>query len=212
MTNEELAVLIQSGERDKLAELWAQVERFVAVQAHKRLVLSAGLGGVEFGDLYNAGYLALVAAVDSFDPGAGCSFIGWLARGLKTAFAQAGGYRSRKQSMDPLHLAGSLDVQAFDEDSATVGELVPDPAAAQAFEDVESKLYREQLGVALESMLAALPEEESRTLRRRYYEGRTLNEIATAEGISKNTVQKRQNKGLMRLRHPRYSRALWAYL
>lgn len=56
MSNEELAALIQGGERDKLVEPWAQVERFVAQQARRRLVLSAGLGGVEFGDLYNAGY------------------------------------------------------------------------------------------------------------------------------------------------------------
>ena len=128
MTNEELVALIQGGARDKLPELWAQVERFVAVQAHKRLVLSAALGGVEFGDLYNAGYLALVAAVDSFDPGAGCSFISWLTLALKTAFAEAGGYRSRKQARDPLHRAGSLDVPVGeDEDSATLGDFQADP-------------------------------------------------------------------------------------
>lgn len=74
MTNEELVALIQGGDREKLPQLWEQVERFVAQQANRRLVLSGGLGGVEFGDLYNAGYLALVAAVDTFDPEAGRSF------------------------------------------------------------------------------------------------------------------------------------------
>lgn len=74
MTNEELVALIQGGDQEKLPQLWEQVERFVAQQANRRLVLSGGLGGVEFGDLYNAGYLALVAAVDTFDPEAGRSF------------------------------------------------------------------------------------------------------------------------------------------
>lgn len=121
MTNEELALLAQGGERDKLVELWAQVERFVAQQANRRLALSGGLGGVEFGDLYDAGYLALAAAVDTYDPLAGMSFIGWLAFHLRTAFAEAGGYRSRKQARDPLHRAGSLDVpMGEDEDSATL--------------------------------------------------------------------------------------------
>ena len=32
MTNEELVALIQAGERDRLPELWEQVERFVALQ------------------------------------------------------------------------------------------------------------------------------------------------------------------------------------
>ena len=129
MTNEELVVLIQAGERDRLPQLWAQVERFVAVQAHKRLVLSAGLGGVEFGDLYNAGYLALVAAVDSFDPDAGRSFVSWLALALKKAFAEAGGYRSRRQARDPLHHAGSLDAPVSEDGDGTLGEFQADPAA-----------------------------------------------------------------------------------
>ena len=37
MTNEELVALIQAGERDKLPELWEQVERFVALQANRLL-------------------------------------------------------------------------------------------------------------------------------------------------------------------------------
>lgn len=202
MTNEELVDLIQNGERDRLPELWAQVERFVAVQAHKRLVLSAGLGGVEFGDLYNAGYLALVAAANTYDPAAGRSFIGWLALALKTAFAEAGGYRSRKQDRDPLHRAGSLDapVSGEDDGESTVGEFQADPAAVQAFEDAEHRLYLDQLHDALEGMLATLPAQQSGTLRRRYYQWQTLDEIAAADGVYKETVRQWQEKGLRALR------------
>lgn len=45
MSNEELVALIQGGERERLPDLWEQVERFVRQQAHRRFVLSAGLGG-----------------------------------------------------------------------------------------------------------------------------------------------------------------------
>lgn len=38
MGNEELVALIQGGERDKLAVLWEQVERFVALQARRRVL------------------------------------------------------------------------------------------------------------------------------------------------------------------------------
>ena len=200
MSNEELAVLIQNGERDKLPELWAQVERFAAQQARRRLVLSGGLGGVEFGDLYNAGYLALVAAVDSFDPDAGQSFIGWLALNLKTAFAEAGGYRSRKQSLDPLHRAGSLEVPVGeDEDSATLGELQEDPGAVQAFEVAEERMQQERLHVALETAIATLPPDLQSAVRGRYYRG----EIVDANA---------HNKALRLLRHPRCSMTLRAYL
>lgn len=76
MTNEELVALIQSGERDKLPELWEQVERFVALQANKRHLLFNGLGGVEVEDLYQSGYIALVCAADTYDPAA-LSLAGW---------------------------------------------------------------------------------------------------------------------------------------
>lgn len=71
MSNEELVVLIQGGDRELLPQLWGQVERFVAKQASRRMAATGGFGGVEFEDLYSSGYIALVAAVDSFDPAAG---------------------------------------------------------------------------------------------------------------------------------------------
>lgn len=52
MGNEELVALIQDGERDRLSELWEQVERFVALQARRRVLFSGGLGGVEVDDLW----------------------------------------------------------------------------------------------------------------------------------------------------------------
>ena len=171
----------------------------MAQQARRRLVLSGGLGGVEFGDLYNAGYLALVAAVDGFDPDAGYSFIGWLALRLKSAFAEAGGYRSRKQSLDPLHRAGSLDAPVGEDGDSTVGELQEDPCAAQALEDAEERMWRERLHAALEAAIETLPAELQTVIRGRYYRG----EIVDANANS---------KALRLLRTPKCSRALWTYL
>lgn len=178
MTNEELVERVQAGERDTLPALWTQVERFVAMQARRRLILSGGLGGVEFGDLYDSGYIALIAAADTYDPAAGCSFIGWLSLNLKTAFAEAGGYRSRKQALDPLHRAGSLDAPlGDDEEDGTLMDVQEDPAAMQGFQEVEHRLYLEQLHDALEAAMKALPENDRAILWARYYQGRTQREI-----------------------------------
>lgn len=200
MTNEELVALIQAGERDRLSELWGQMERFVAQQASRRIVLSGGIGGVEFGDLYNAGYLALVAAADTYDPAAGRSFIGWLALALKTAFAEAGGYRSRKQARDPLHRAGSMDAPASEDSDTAIGELIEDPRAAQNLQDAEDSIWLEQLHDALEKALDELPAHQGDTLRRRFYQTRSLENIAAAEGVSKEAVRLWQGKGLQALR------------
>lgn len=200
MNNEELVALIQDGQRDRLGELWAQVERFVAKQASRRMTATGGFGGVEFGDLYDAGYLALIAAVDSFDPGAGRSFISWLTLALKTAFAEAGGYRSRKQSLDPLHRAGSLEAPVGDdEDSTTLKELIPDPAAEAAMLDAEERMQQERLHAALKAAIATLPPDLQAVIRGRYYRV----EIVDANAHS---------KALRMLRAPKCSRALRAYL
>lgn len=211
MSNEELVSKIQQGERDRLGELWAQVERFVSQQAGKRARALNGFGGTTEDDLYQSGFLALVDAVDSYDPAAGCSFIGWLAMKLRTSFAEAGGYRSRKQALDPLHRAGSLDAPlGDDEGGATLGDLQPD--SAQGFEEAEERLWREQLHTSLERALNTLPEAEAGALRKRFYRGQTLEAIAAAEGVNKEAVRQRENKALRALRHPKTSRELRAFI
>lgn len=203
MSNEELVALIQAGEREKLAELWEQVERFVAVKAHRRHLLSDGLGGVEVEDLYQSGYLALVAAVDTYDPTAGRSFISWLALALKTAFAEAGSYRSSKQARDPLHRAGSVDMPVSEDNDTAIVDLIADPDAAQGFQDAEDRVYREQLRGALEKALDELPARQGDTLRRRFYQSQSLREIAAAEGVYPEAVRQWQEKGLRALRRRR---------
>lgn len=179
MTNEELVALIQAGERDRLPELWDQVERFVASRANRLLIAMgdrAAVHGLEYGDLYNSGYFALVDAADSYKPEADMQFIGWFAFYLKTAFAEAGGWRGRKQN--PLNNSTSMDKPiGEDDDGGTVGEFIPDPSAAQAFQNVEEQLYQEQLHAALERALDTLEDDEEAVIRARYYQGRTFEEI-----------------------------------
>ena len=200
MSNEELAELVQAGERHRLPELWEQVEKFVAMKARQYMILSGGAGGVEVEDLIQSGYIALVTAADTYDPLAGRAFIGWLALALKTAFAEAGNYRSRKQAHDPLHRAGSIDAPASEDSSTAIGELIADPAAALALQDAEDGIWLEQLHDALEKALDELPAHQGDTLRYRFYQTRSLEEIAAAEGVSKEAVRLWQSKGLQALR------------
>lgn len=197
MTNEELVALIQAGDRDKLLELWEQVEKFIALQASRRIVFTNGLGGVTAEDLYQSGYIALVAAADSYDPEAGCSFIGWLALALKTAFAEAGGYRTAKR--DPLLGAASLDTPLEDSES-TWADLQEDPAAAQALQDIEEDIWLGQLREALATAMAELPDIQAETIRRRYYAGQTLKQTADSTGVYPETARQREQKALRALR------------
>lgn len=176
MTNEELAVRIKAGERDRLLELWDQVRDLIAWYAVRRYDAAPGLGGVEVDDLIQAGYIAVAEAVESFDPGAGYKFTTWLKLPLKTAFAEAGGYRSDKQKMDPLHRCDSLDRPWGDEDGATVGDM--QPASGDCFEEAERRIWLEQLRAALDRALAELPADWRDTLERRYYHGQSMRAVA----------------------------------
>jgi len=200
MTNEELVALIQSGEREHLAELWEQVEKFVAMQAGKKARALEGFGGVTAEDLYQSGYIALVAAADSYDPAAGCAFIGWLALALKTAFAEAAGYRTSRR--DPLEYSASLDTPLDDESGLTLGDLQEDPAA-QAMQDVENNIWLEQLRAALQKAMAELPAEQRDTLRLRYYARQTREQIAAKTGVYPETARQRELKALRALRRRR---------
>ena len=178
MTNEELVALIQAGERDRLPELWEQVERFVALQANRLLHAMgpdrAALAGVEFGDLYNSGYFALVDAVERYDPAQGMQFIGLFALCLKSAFAEAGGWRTSKR--DPLNSSKSLDarLKEGDEDRGAFGDFIPDPKAAQALQDVEDGIQRDYTRQAVRQALEQLPTEERLAIKAYYYEGLTV--------------------------------------
>ena len=203
MSNEELVALIQSGERDHLLELWEQVQAFAVQRAKRRMILTDGYGGVTFDDLYNSGYVALAAAVESYDSAQGMSFIGWYAYALKTAFAEAGGYLGRKQAGDPIHTAGSLDAPISGEDEAAdLIDIVADPTAADALEAVEDSIYTQQLHEALDAAIARLPADGSELIRTIYYGGNKQSDIAAERGVSKQSIARKKQECLARLRRP----------
>ena len=203
MSNEELVAVIQAGVPERMGELWDQVERLVSWKASRVMTALNGRGGVDFDDLYQSGYPALVAAVDSYKPEVG-AFSTWFMLHLKTAFAEATGYRSNKQQRDPLHNAVSLDTPLTDDaDSGDLMDTVADSAGAGRMEAVEEVIYQQQLHDALEEALEAIPEECSTVLRKRYYEGRTLSDLAEEQGVSMETVRKRERDALRRLRSPK---------
>ena len=64
MNNEELAAMAQAGDREALLKLWTQVRRMVYQQAMRW----AGVGGTTLEDLEQAGFIAVLRAVDTYDP------------------------------------------------------------------------------------------------------------------------------------------------
>lgn len=208
MSNEEMALRIQAGEKELLGELWDGVEKLIRKQANRVSRALGGKVGVEADDLYQTGYFAMVAAVDTYTAEAG-SFVNWLMFHLKTAFAEATGYRTVKGHQEPLSNCISLDKPIGDDaDGAVFGDLIPDPQAATTMESIEERLWREQLHEAMEAVLGELPKEQSAILRHRYYAGHTLAATGAKLSIPAEEVRKLEGRGLKALRHYKLARKI----
>ena len=199
MTNEELALMIQCGERDRLMELWQQVRRMAMKQAHRWAVY--GSGGVELEDLVQAAFIALMAAADTYDPAAGCAFTTWYYQHLTAAFTETTGRRTEKQRRDPLDAAMSLDTPVTQEDpeGPTLGDAIPDAQAAAAFQEAERRADNSRLRAALMGAVNTLPGEQRAAVVGKYWRNEKVNALALG-------------KALRALRRPMISAGLRAYL
>lgn len=169
--------------------------------------------GLTADDFEQDGYFAVQYAADHYDPGKGFAFSTWLTYAMKRQIQQTltGGHRrniigpdgkSRQISANPLDHCTSLDIQLDTEDdgSATLGEIQPDPAAAGEMQDVEERIYTEELHAALEEALHKLSEREEKVIRGRFYEQKTLEEIAADDGTSRENVRQITAKAFRNLR------------
>ncbi len=114
VSNEELVTLIQAGDRDRIVELWHQVQRMVYKQAARW----AGLGGTTIEDLTQTGFIAM----------------------LRAELSAATGYNSKRSWFDPLQNAVSLDAPLEDSEDATLADFIPDPAAAAEMDSMEVRI------------------------------------------------------------------------
>lgn len=212
MTNEELAAAVQAGDRDKLPELWERVERLVWKQAY-RVRSALGDGRIaDMDDFMQAGFLGLLAAVERYDPAAGLKLTTYLGPALKTAFAEATGWRTEKQRNDPSRNALSLDEPMDSEDSGgdTRGDLVAD--TADPYEAVDERLYREWLRDFFRAELDKLDPEQAEALRLRYWERLTLSEAGKRCATTPERIRQRETQALRKLRGVREIRRMREYV
>ena len=197
-SNEELAARVQAGDRALLLELWAQVRRMALKEAVRWVAYRSN--GVELDDLEQAGFIALMRAVDGFDSTAGARFSTWYHRVMLTEFAVATGRRTEKMRRDPLDAAVSLDAPVTeDSDNISLSDTIPDPAAETAMADVDRREDLRRLHAALEMVMATLSPELQAAVRGRYFYGAMVD-------------SKAHDRAMRLLRAPKCSRALREYL
>lgn len=108
MTNEELARAIQGGDKDKLLELWAAVRRFAHDRAYRWTMAVGGRAGLSVDDFEQVAFLALLEALEGWEDRGG-SFLTWYGLKLRGAFSEASGQRTKRDQLDPIQSAVSLE-------------------------------------------------------------------------------------------------------
>lgn len=214
-TNAALATLAAAGNAFALGQLWEINKGLLRSMfwkwypSHRE---QADAHGLTVDDFEQEGYFAVQYAAQTYDPAQG-SFAGWLWQAMKRQIQQAltNGHRLNitgpdgktiTTSADPLNHCTSLDVpmDAENDGSATLGDLQADPAADGEMQDVEERIYTEELHAALDEALHKLTEREEMVIRGRFYEQKTLKEIAADAGTSLERVRQITSSAFRHLR------------
>lgn len=208
MTNEEIVARIQNGEMDLLETLWIQVEKLVAWKAYQLVRSIGGRVGVELDDLYNCGYLAMTEAVKTYEPGKG-SFSTWLIYYVKTAFADATGYRTAKGRNDPIRSAISLSAPiGEDDDGGDLSELIADPFSSLPYAAIENRIMFEHIQKEIAAALMQIPAPLREVVQRHYIEQKTLTEVGMELGLPVNEVVNLEHKAIRAMRQPHIAKRL----
>lgn len=204
MSIEELVAAIQAGDQSLMEDLWGTIVNLIKWKA-KRVITSMELltdtKRIEFEDLVQSGYFALVKALETYKPECG-GFTSWFLYYLQTAFAETSGFRTKQGRMQ--NRADSLDRPVRnDEDNISLGDCIPDYRAMAVLEQVEEVEYRRQLREALEAALESVPEVYSQVIHLRFMENQTLAEASAAIGVTAEQIRQMERKGLRILRQPK---------
>lgn len=204
-TNEQLAAQAKDGDKQALAALWAQNKGLLHILCRRyvsRFAWRAAAAGVTWEDIQQEGYFIICETARLYDPDRGTMFSSLLPYIVRKHLQELLGIRTQRAQNEPLSKAASLDepLDTEDEAGATRADLVPDPAAAAAFESAEQALFIRKLRADLEHALAKLDPRQADALRGKYFIGYTLRQLAESMGVSQERARQLQTKGLAAMR------------
>ncbi|MCU7651393.1 sigma-70 family RNA polymerase sigma factor [Acutalibacter sp. LFL-21] len=202
MTNEQLTLDIQNGNRAALTELWGAVRpllfslawRFYTRQGKDRCAQR----GVALEDLQQEAFFALWDAVQAYKPEKGYQFTTYLSRATENRFRACMGMLHKA---DALNHADRLERPIpGDEEGREQGDTIPDEKAEAALLAVDDTAQREHFHNVLEQALGDLSVVQSAVLRHRFTQRHTRMETALALHITPQEVRREESKALQLLR------------
>ena len=207
MTNEELAAAIKSGQNDLMEQLWDQCYFYIKKQAERWAYAWKNRIDFDAEDLIQSGYIALVEAVNGFEP-EGSSFIVYLRMHLFTEFQKVVGVRTSKR--DALDNAISIETPVQGQNDGDREQTIADTIKAEetGFEAAEDAIFRDQLASVVHEAVESLPERQCIVIDCHYLQGKSYSEIGEELCISCSRVGILCKKGLKALKRGKFSASL----
>lgn len=203
MTNEELVQAIKQGNTNLYALLWEQVYKLlysIARKYYNRHTGQLSSAGVTLDDLYQEYYFAMLDAVKAYDSAKGYSFTSYFKFYTKNRFNMLAGFRTAKGRRDLLTSSTSLDTPMRDNEDCTLADVTPNENALHDIENVDEKLYLQQLHTDLQACLDTLEPLQRAAVVGRFYHGASISELSAQMGVEPKQAQQLATKGLCKLR------------
>lgn len=212
-TNEQLAQLIQNGEKHLIPELWNKVQSLLYMRSEQ--IYNANSArftrcGVELWDVKQAAYLAFLDAVKAYKPDSGFKFTAYLNYPLRNAINSLTGSRTAKTLNEPLNHSTSLDKPL--DDAETDGDTLLDTVADDSALEFVNELEAVDDGLIVRSVVDALPDKLRLVTKMYFFEGATLSDIAVQLDVSPEYVRQLKAKALRRLRKNEILKNMWGSL
>ncbi|MDF3004096.1 MAG: DNA-directed polymerase specialized sigma subunit [Oscillospiraceae bacterium] len=217
MTNEEMALAIQQGDKSQIEPLWEQLKRLIGMYAGRYFNYrgaQCAAAGVTEEDLSQTGFFALLDAVQAYDAASGYKLTTFLRYPLKNRFNALLGLRTAKKRNDPLNGCDSMDEPLSGEHADfTRSDIMPDEKAQQAFAGIVESEWRQQLRAVEEEVISEyLTESQAVAVRGEFFEGLKLQLIADRLGVTCERARQLRQNGLRRLWSGRALRKLYPFL
>lgn len=209
-SNEELAAIAKT-DKNAMAELWQQ-NRGLVLKLIRPYLCFCNRGGIDEDDLMQCGFIALSKAVNYFDAAKGFKFTSYLQRNIQNVVREALGFKSGRTVAPPF--VQSLDevLPGSEDESLTLGDIIPDESAQEEFEQVQDDWQQAQLNSCFDECLSELPIRHALVLKGRYHEDKTLREVADDLSISYQRVRQLESDALRKLRKPQFKDRLRPFL
>lgn len=198
---------IRAGERELIVKLWELLRPLTARYISRYNFRDRGERLYEEADLWQESYIALVSAVDEWQPERGS---------FANVYLWAIQHRTRKlrgtAGSDAIFNACSLDEHVTGADGSegvTRGELIEDENGAAAFEDADHAEYLAQLRQVLAEINAkGLTAEQRAVIDSIYYKCRSVKDTAEALSMTDKQCKKLKHDAINVYRSPHYVRRL----